>query len=71
MENKPEVGKYSSMRKPIGNILVGRRKGKSNLRVERDLISLVNLTKGHRKARKKFRKSGTRNSRIIKNRIRA
>jgi hypothetical protein len=70
MNNKPAKGKYSASRTPLGNILTGRRSGKTNLQVERDMISTTNLLKGTR-ANKKFRRTGVRNSRIIKNRIRA
>jgi hypothetical protein len=43
-----EKGKYSLGRTERGNILIGRRKGKSKVRVLKDMISLSNLHKGRR-----------------------
>jgi hypothetical protein len=47
-----EKGKYSMHRTERGNILVGRRHGKSKLEVIRNMISLQNLHTRHRAARK-------------------
>lgn len=54
-ETKPEVGKYSEERTRLGNVLVGRRKGKSKTRVARDMQDLANLNVHNKKARRKFK----------------
>lgn len=57
--NKPKKGKYSAERTPFGNLLVGRRKGKSTIRVAKDLQSTSNLTK-HTKKGTVFKESQQR-----------
>lgn len=49
---KPKKGKYSSKRTRLGNLLVGRRAGKSTRRVAEDLQASANLQSHTPKARK-------------------
>lgn len=56
---EPKKGKYSSKRTRFGNLLVGRRKGKTAERVAKDMQSTANLFSGTKKA-KKFRSSQRR-----------
>lgn len=59
-ETKPETGKYSVGRTRFGNVLVGRRKGKSKTRVAEDMQDLMNLNVHHRATRQKFKSAGKR-----------
>ncbi len=52
---KVETGRYSRARTRRGNVQVGRLKGKSHLKIARELQGLVNLNKNNRQARKKFK----------------
>jgi hypothetical protein len=45
---KPLVGHYSTKRSRLGNWLIGRRAGKSRIRVLKDLEATANLTKAKR-----------------------
>lgn len=58
-KQKPETGMYSALRTRFGNLLVGRRQGKSTIRVAKDLKATSNLFK-HTKKAKKFRSSEKR-----------
>ena len=49
---KPQKGKYSKKRTRRGNVQIGRLKGKSNVRIVRDMIGLKNLNKGKRAVKK-------------------
>lgn len=48
----PVKGKYSIKRTRLGNLVVGRRHGKTISRVEHDLQSTANLFSHTRKAKK-------------------
>lgn len=55
----PMKGKYSVKRTRTGNLLVGRRKGKTTERVAKDMQATANLF-SHTKKAKKFRSSQRR-----------
>lgn len=66
---KAETGKYSTVRTRRGNVQVGRLKGKSHLKIARDLQGLVNLNKNNRQARKKFKSALKKDLVIRENQI--
>ena len=58
MENRPKKGKYSRYRTARGNVQIGRLDKKSNLKIVKNMQSIVNLNKGRPKRAEKFVASG-------------
>ncbi len=70
MENQTaETGKYSKLRTRRGNVQVGRLKGKSHLKIARELQGLVNLNKNNRPAKRRFKSALKKDLKIRENQI--